>query len=193
MKTMGQKIYELRRKNGMSQEQLGFEVGVARQTISKWEADTMQPTTDNFKTLCDFFNVTAEYFLGDDSPTDTKTKKESGVCSETSTTPPEVTTTVATDTAEKSTTEIVATKCYSKKKIAVLTLLTSISVVVFVASIIIGAIAIDIASMPALGYNEEHGLSADLFAIICGALAIAALSAVITLLVLLKRNKKHKM
>ena len=42
--TIGNKIYDLRRKRGLSQEQLGFEIDVSRQTVSKWELDVMRPT-----------------------------------------------------------------------------------------------------------------------------------------------------
>ena len=34
---IGKKIIDLRKKNGFSQEELAEKVGVARQTISKWE------------------------------------------------------------------------------------------------------------------------------------------------------------
>ena len=34
---IGKKITELRKKRGLSQEELAEKVGVARQTISKWE------------------------------------------------------------------------------------------------------------------------------------------------------------
>ena len=31
------RLADLRRKRGLSQEQLGYELGVSRQTVSKWE------------------------------------------------------------------------------------------------------------------------------------------------------------
>ena len=39
MITLGEKIKKLRKDREITQEQLGVAVGVARQTISKWEAD----------------------------------------------------------------------------------------------------------------------------------------------------------
>lgn len=36
--TIGEKIYTLRTKNGMTQEQLAENMGVSRQAISKWES-----------------------------------------------------------------------------------------------------------------------------------------------------------
>ena len=35
--TLGENIYNLRKKKGISQEQLGEQIGVTRQTISNWE------------------------------------------------------------------------------------------------------------------------------------------------------------
>lgn len=63
MVTIGEKIYRLRKQKGFSQEELAFEIGVSRQTISKWEANAMQPNTDNVRTLCEIFNVSANYFF----------------------------------------------------------------------------------------------------------------------------------
>ena len=37
MESIGEKIYYLRKKKGLSQEELGYKIGVARQTISKWK------------------------------------------------------------------------------------------------------------------------------------------------------------
>lgn len=37
--TLGEKIYVLRMKNGLSQEAFGEKLGVSRQSVSKWETD----------------------------------------------------------------------------------------------------------------------------------------------------------
>lgn len=67
MKRMGEKIYRLRKQKGLSQEELGFELGVSRQTVSKWEANTMKPTMDNMTALCGIFNVDFNYFISEGS------------------------------------------------------------------------------------------------------------------------------
>ncbi len=36
------RLADLRRKKGLSQEQLGYELGVSRQTVSKWELGVRQ-------------------------------------------------------------------------------------------------------------------------------------------------------
>lgn len=37
------RLADLRRKRGLSQEQLGYELGVSRQTVSKWELGGSRP------------------------------------------------------------------------------------------------------------------------------------------------------
>ena len=39
----GEKLIRLRRKNGMSQEQLAAEIGITRQSVSKWESGSTLP------------------------------------------------------------------------------------------------------------------------------------------------------
>ena len=63
METIGEKIRELRKKKSISQETLAFDIGVSRQTIHKWENDSMLPNTDNLKALGDYFNVDINYFF----------------------------------------------------------------------------------------------------------------------------------
>lgn len=194
MKTLGEKIRELRRKSGLSQEELAFEIGISRQTVSKWESDSMQPTTDNIRSLCEFFNVSAEYFIGEDKPTTTSAEAIESVA--TSASP---ITTTETDIAEVAnenldpSTETATKTPYSKKKILLLTLVISLSAMIFVASVIIGGVAISISTMPPLGAFETYSFNADVLAIVCGFLAFAALVAVITLIILIKRNKNGKM
>lgn len=61
--TLGQKITNLRKARGMTQEELSESVGVTRQTISKWELDTSTPDLDYLCKLCDLFGVTADYLI----------------------------------------------------------------------------------------------------------------------------------
>jgi transcriptional regulator with XRE-family HTH domain len=58
--TLGQKLTNLRKARGMTQEELSEAVGVTRQTISKWELDTSTPDLDYLCKLCDLFGVTAD-------------------------------------------------------------------------------------------------------------------------------------
>lgn len=63
MNEIGDKIKYLRKEKGLSQEELGFESGISRQAISKWENGTILPNTENLKSLCKFFNVSMDEFV----------------------------------------------------------------------------------------------------------------------------------
>ncbi len=65
MENIGEKIYKLRTEKGVSQESLAEELNVARFTVSRWETNTANPTTENIKNLCEFFGVASTYFFGD--------------------------------------------------------------------------------------------------------------------------------
>ena len=53
----GSELQKLRKRNGLSQEELGEKLGVSRQTISKWENDTAYPDMLNLITISEFFGV----------------------------------------------------------------------------------------------------------------------------------------
>ena len=57
---LGEKIYTLRKKRGISQEELANSIHVSRQAISKWEQNSVVIDTSNLIKICDFFNVTIE-------------------------------------------------------------------------------------------------------------------------------------
>lgn len=63
MNEIGDKIKYLRKEKGLSQEELGFELGISRQAISKWENGTILPNTENLKSLCKFFSVSMDEFV----------------------------------------------------------------------------------------------------------------------------------
>ena len=48
---LSEKIYSLRRKNGLSQEQLAEKIGVSRQAISKWEGGLSTPELEKLRAL----------------------------------------------------------------------------------------------------------------------------------------------
>lgn len=57
---LSEKIYTLRRKSGLSQEQLAEKIGVSRQAISKWEGGLSTPELDKLKALSEYFQVTID-------------------------------------------------------------------------------------------------------------------------------------
>jgi transcriptional regulator with XRE-family HTH domain len=63
---IGKKIMEFRKKNGLSQEELAEKVGVARQTISKWELGETSPDLKQAKVLSKIFNVSLDELTDND-------------------------------------------------------------------------------------------------------------------------------
>lgn len=57
------RLYELRKKAGLSQEELANLVGVSRQAVQKWEAGTSRPDVDNLTALAGYFNVTLDWLI----------------------------------------------------------------------------------------------------------------------------------
>ncbi len=61
--SLGNKILELRKKKGLSQEQLGEKVDVTRQTISNWELNETTPNPEQLKLLSSVLNVSIDELL----------------------------------------------------------------------------------------------------------------------------------
>ena len=85
--SLGERIQQLRKTRGLSQEQLADSLNVSRQAISKWETDQSSPEIENILALSSVFSVTTDELLGNDieginraqvqrSEADTETKAE---------------------------------------------------------------------------------------------------------------------
>ena len=70
--TLGQRIQELRKQRGMSQEALGDALGVSRQAVSKWEGDNGIPELDTLIAMSRLFEVTVGQLLGVEEATEQK-------------------------------------------------------------------------------------------------------------------------
>ncbi|MBQ9928553.1 MAG: helix-turn-helix transcriptional regulator [Lachnospiraceae bacterium] len=66
------KLQLLRKQNGYSQEQLADKIGIARQTISKWETGTAVPESEKLVAISNYFGVSVDYLLKDDEEGKTK-------------------------------------------------------------------------------------------------------------------------
>ena len=64
---LGQRICELRTASGWSQVDLAKKLGVAKQTVSNWENENIQPSIEMLVRLARLFNVTTDYLLGLDT------------------------------------------------------------------------------------------------------------------------------
>lgn len=63
---LGENILKLRKKSGLSQEQLGEKVNVTRQTISNWELNETTPNPEQLKLLSKALNVSIDELLDND-------------------------------------------------------------------------------------------------------------------------------
>ena len=59
------RLADLRRRKGLSQEQLGYELGVSRQTVSKWELGQSYPDFQRLVLLSDYFGLTLDELVRD--------------------------------------------------------------------------------------------------------------------------------
>ncbi len=58
-----QRIIELRKKSGLSQEEFAEKLGLSRQSISKWETGEAIPDVDNLVLLSQKYDVSIDYLL----------------------------------------------------------------------------------------------------------------------------------
>lgn len=63
---LNEKIYQCRRKAGLSQEALAEKIGVSRQAISKWETGEASPEISKLPLLAKEFGVTADWLLSEE-------------------------------------------------------------------------------------------------------------------------------
>jgi transcriptional regulator with XRE-family HTH domain len=61
---LGQRIVEMRTALGWSQVELAKRLRVAKQTVSNWENENIQPSIEMLVRLAKLFNVTTDYMLG---------------------------------------------------------------------------------------------------------------------------------
>lgn len=60
------RLVELRKKYGYSQEDLANKLGLSRQAVSKWERAEASPDTDNLICLAKLYNVSLDELLSTD-------------------------------------------------------------------------------------------------------------------------------
>ena len=63
MTSIGERIYDLRNRNNMSQGNLADKLDVSRQTISKWENNMCLPEAEKLLQLSEIFGVSIDYIL----------------------------------------------------------------------------------------------------------------------------------
>ena len=59
-----QRVFELRKKHGLSQKELGEAVGLSHKAISTIESGARSTTIEKLILLANFFHVSTDYLLG---------------------------------------------------------------------------------------------------------------------------------
>ncbi len=58
------RLRDLRRESNLTCKELSEKIGVAQQTITKWENGQVYPSFDKLKKLAHYFGVSTDYLLG---------------------------------------------------------------------------------------------------------------------------------
>ncbi len=61
--SLGERLYELRKKKGLSQEEVAERLNVTRQSVSKWETDESKPDFDKIIPICELFEISSNELL----------------------------------------------------------------------------------------------------------------------------------
>jgi transcriptional regulator with XRE-family HTH domain len=61
-----EKLFKLRKENGMTQDDLAEKLDISRQAISRWEMGTALPDVINILHLSKLYGVSTDYLLNDE-------------------------------------------------------------------------------------------------------------------------------
>ena len=61
---IGERLAEVRKDHGDTQQQLGDKLHVTKFTISNWEQEKSVPSNEALAKICRIYNVSADYLLG---------------------------------------------------------------------------------------------------------------------------------
>ena len=70
------RLIQLRKKHGLSQEELAEKLGLSRQAVSKWERAEASPDTDNLICLAKLYGVSLDELLSTDEDVETIVKEQ---------------------------------------------------------------------------------------------------------------------
>ena len=65
---IGEKIRELRTKNGMTQSDLAEKLFVTTQAVSRWEKGDVEPSLTTVKSISEIFGVSIDEIMGKEKP-----------------------------------------------------------------------------------------------------------------------------
>lgn len=64
--SLGDKLYELRKKQGLTQEEAAEKLGITRQTVSKWETDQSTPDFDKLLPISRLYGISLDELAGNE-------------------------------------------------------------------------------------------------------------------------------
>ncbi|MCH4033816.1 MAG: helix-turn-helix domain-containing protein [Lachnospiraceae bacterium] len=76
---IGERLKELRKKNGYTQVTLADNLGVSKGTVAMWETDKRMPDFDKLNELCDLFDVRLDYLTGRSDDASSPRLSEEGI------------------------------------------------------------------------------------------------------------------
>ena len=62
--TFGEKVRLLREQAELNQTQLGTALNMTQRKVSYLENNKYEPSIEDLKAICQYFNISADYFLG---------------------------------------------------------------------------------------------------------------------------------
>ena len=78
----GENLQKLRKEKGISQEQLAEQLGVTRQSVSKWESGNSYPEMDKIVAMCNLFHCDMDVLINKDITEEREKKDASSVVKE---------------------------------------------------------------------------------------------------------------
>lgn len=79
MENFGERLKELRKEKKLTQKELAKNLDSAQSAIFYWESNKQEPTISALKKICLFFGVSADYLLGLEDETGSKTYNNFGI------------------------------------------------------------------------------------------------------------------
>ena len=76
---LSEKILNLRKQNGLSQEAFAEKLGVSRQSVSKWESGTAVPDIDKIIAMSEIFGVSTDEILKNEQTAESVENKADSV------------------------------------------------------------------------------------------------------------------
>lgn len=73
---LSETLYTLRKKSGLSQEQLAEQLGVSRQSISKWESGASVPESEKLIAISRYFHVSLDELVNEQGGSEPQAEKK---------------------------------------------------------------------------------------------------------------------